>query len=338
MERVAAGMRDTTEDVEIATREHLLPPSAKRDVPLRLREIALDDDSGHEVPIVLVHGATFGSVMFDIPVPGYSLQRFLAVRGWQSFALDVRGYGRSGPSTVLDAPPGENEPYARLSDAVDDLASAVQFVFARTGSEIAHVVSFSWGTVIASVFAARYPELVGRLVLYAPLYGETNKLWIDRIGDPGGYGRVNPRLGSYRWINKSDVRFRWNADLPAEAQSDSYREERVLCALFDALSRADPRAAEQNEPAFRAPAGALVDLFEVFSGRPLYDPTRILAPTLLIRGQDDTTSTESDTLRLLGALGSRHKRYVAIAPGSHFLCAERNAAELFGEIDLFLSY
>jgi hypothetical protein len=27
---------------------------------------------------------------------------------------------------------------------------------------------------------------------------------------------------------------------------------------------------------------------------------------------------------------------VAIAPGSHFLCAERNAAELFGEIDLFL--
>jgi alpha-beta hydrolase superfamily lysophospholipase len=86
------------------------------------------------------------------------------------------------------------------------------------------------------------------------------------------------------------------------------------------------------------PTGALVDLFEIFNGRPLYDPKRISAPTLIIRGEDDTTSTQSDALGLFAALGTTHKRYVAISPGSHFLCAERNATDLLGEIDLFLAH
>jgi pimeloyl-ACP methyl ester carboxylesterase len=285
---------------------------------------------------MLLHGATFGSAMFDIPVSGYSMQHFLAVRGWRNFALDVRGYGRSARSAVLDAPPEDNEPYARLGDAVDDLTAGVRFVLDETGSDAIHIVGFSWGTAVACVFAARHPGLVENLVLNAPLFGEWNELWIERLADPDDPTRINPGLGAYRWIREGDIRARWDADIPAGARADDYREENVLRGVVETLSSFDSAAGERSEPSFRVPAGALFDLFEIFNGRPLYEPQLVGAPTLVIRGHDDTTSTRSDALALLEALGTTEKRYVEVCPGSHFLCAERNATTLFGEIELFL--
>lgn len=330
-------MRDAAPSPAIERRELRLPPVPGRDGPLGLLQVRPAEGAPHATPVVLLHGATFGSAMFDIPVPGYSFQAFLAARGWSNFALDVRGYGRSGPCQVLDAPAEENAPYARLNDAVDDLAAGVRLALEESGSETVHVVGFSWGTVVACAFAERYPSLIERLVLYAPLYGEVNDLWIERIGDPDDRTRVNPRLGAYRWVGLADIVSRWDSDIPAGRRSEDYREPRVLAAILEALAGDDPGSAGRPERSFRAPTGALVDLFEVFSGRPLYDPAAITARTLVIRGEDDTTSTSSDALRLFGALGAADKRYVAISPGSHFLCAERNAVELFGEIDLFLS-
>jgi pimeloyl-ACP methyl ester carboxylesterase len=332
----ATTMHDAKQATGLERREHRLPPAAGCDAPLSLQELAPVEARARPTPIVLLHGATFASVMFDIQVAGYSMQRFLADRGWRNFALDLRGYGRSVPATILDAPPEANEPYARMTDAADDLAAGVRFALARCGGTAAHIVGFSWGSLVACLFATRHPELTDRLVLYAPLFAEVNEPWIDRIADPRDRSRVNPRLGAYRWIAEPDIRARWEADIPAGARADDYRDVQVLHAIFEALTAADPRGRDRPEPAFRVPTGALVDLFEVFNGRPLFDPQAVVAPTLIVRGRDDTTSTESDAWRLFGALGAARKRYVTIAPGSHFLCAERNAQELFGEIDLFL--
>jgi len=329
-------MQDKHRAPAVERRDHRLPAGAGRDAPLNLRQAAPTAGPRHAVPVVLLHGATFGSAMFDIDAPGYSLQGFLAERGWTNYALDVRGYGRSGPAPVLDRTAAANPPYARLADAVDDLAAGVDFVLQQAKCRRVHIVGFSWGTVVASRFAARRAQAVERLVLYAPLFREYNEPWIDRIADPADRSRVNPALGAYRWIGRRDICARWDSDIPPGRAAEDYREEAVLEAILSALAGADPAGRSGAEPSFRAPTGALVDLFEIFSDRPLYDPAAIDAPTLIIRGRDDTTSTQSDALNLLAALGSASKRYVEIAPGSHFLCAERNARELFGEIDLFL--
>lgn len=329
-------MGDASHRANPEKRVHRLPPANGRTVPLAIQEVAPASGKVRPTPVVLLHGATFGAAMFDIPVSNYSLQAYLAARGWRTFALDVRGYGRSTPSAVLDAPPEANEPFARHDDAVDDLAAAIAFALDQAGVETAHVMGFSWGTVVACVLAARDAGLFEKLVLYAPLYGEVNDLWLDRIADRAERTRIDPRLGAYRWVAEADVRLRWDADIPVGARVEDYREEAVLRAIVDTLAASDPGAGTRPEIAFRAPTGALVDLFEVFNGRPLYDAGRISVPTLVVRGQDDTTSTPSDALALFDALGTTQKRYVAIAPGSHFLCAERNALDLFGEIDLFL--
>jgi pimeloyl-ACP methyl ester carboxylesterase len=329
-------MRQAIDPATSGRREHRLPPTESRNAPLSIQEVSPTDGNVQPTPIILLHGATFSSAMFDIPVLGYSLQTFLAAKGWRNFAVDVRGYGRSVPSAALEAPPESNQPNARFHDAVEDLATSVRYVLDQAGCKSMHIVGFSWGTIAAGIFAAQHPQLVESLVVYAPVYAEVNKPWIDRLADPNDRTRVDPRLGAYRWVDLQDIYSRWDADIPAGANVEDYREERVLRATFESLIKADPRTKERQHTSFRVPTGALHDLFEIFNGRALYDPSRITVPTLVIRGQDDTTSTESDALGLFHSLATASKRYVAISPGSHFLCAERNAGHLFGEIELFL--
>jgi esterase/lipase len=80
----------------------------------------------------------------------------------------------------------------------------------------------------------------------------------------------------------------------------------------------------------------LVDVFEIFSGRPVYDAGRIEAPTLVIRGADDPTATEEDAVGLYAALGARYKDYTALAGGSHFINLERKAPLLMHAVQGFL--
>ena len=197
------------------------------------------------------------------------------------------------------------------------------------------LVGFSWGTVVAACYAAQPPHRVGRLALYAPLYAEINEMWRARIGDPNDRARIDPRIGAYRLVTLADVIQRWNIDI-GSADPDTRRERDVPDMIFDALAALDPETNLHVPAAFRSPTGALADLVSVFNGRPLYDPAKITMPTLLVRGADDTTATNSDAKRLLANIASSQKTYRVIAPGSHFLCVENNRAQLYECLRQFL--
>ena len=106
--------------------------------------------------------------------------------------------------------------------------------------------------------------------------------------------------------------------------------------MFETLSALDPRSSSRLPPAFRCPNGPLADIVGICQGQPLYDPAKLTMPTLLVRGDDDTTSTRCATLRLLAHIASPEKRYCVVAPGSHFLCVERNRAKLYEHLNDFL--
>lgn len=292
--------------------------------------------AGAQPPILLVHGATFGVTLFDLPAPGYSLLSELAATGRAVYALDIRGYGYSLNGAVMDAPPDANAPFARLKDAVRDVEAAVAFIRAREHADAVDIVGFSWGTVIAACYATRLPRQVRRLALYAPLYAEVNAMWRDRIGDPADRSRIDPAIGAYRLVAQADVSQRWNADIGA-ADPETRRDPGMPEIIFEALAALDPQSARRTPPAFRSPTGALADLVSVFNGKPLYDPAKITMPALLVRGSDDTTSTDTDCRRLLDAIASPSKRYAVIAPGSHFLCVEKNRAQLYECLGRFLN-
>lgn len=100
------------------------------------------ETAGSGPPLVLVHGFTLDSRMWDDQFEAFS-RRYRVVR------YDLRGFGRS------DLPAGEGYTHP------DDLEALLD----RLGMARAHVLGLSMGGWIATHFALTRPERVGGLVL-----------------------------------------------------------------------------------------------------------------------------------------------------------------------------
>ena len=135
-------------------------PLEREGVKLYLESFRIQDAQGKD-PILLVHGLTYSSHEFDVNFGDYSLLRFLAANGYEVWLLDIAGYGNSQPVEDGFKP---NSDYA-----AEDIAAAVKLILAKRGRKEMDVLGWSWGTVTSGRFAAKYPELVRRLVLYAPI-------------------------------------------------------------------------------------------------------------------------------------------------------------------------
>ncbi|HEX5779656.1 MAG TPA: alpha/beta fold hydrolase, partial [Xanthobacteraceae bacterium] len=135
-------------------------------------------------PVLLLHGATFGAALLDLPRPGYSLMAALAEDGRAVYALDIRGYGNSHDFGAMTQPAGQRPPFASAEQVAGDIEAAADFIMKRESAAALDLVGFSWGSITAARFAADHPEQVGSLILYAPLYAEMNSAWLDRIADP----------------------------------------------------------------------------------------------------------------------------------------------------------
>jgi esterase/lipase len=74
-----------------------------------------------------------------------------------------------------------------------------------------------------------------------------------------------------------------------------------------------------------------------YAGEPYWDPTLVRAPTLVVRGEWDGTSTLADALGVFNALSNTSlKRMVVVGAGSHMVLIEKNREQLFREVQLFL--
>ena len=287
-------------------------------------------------PMLLLHGATFGARLFDLPRGGYSLMTALAAEGRAVYAVDIRGFGTSRGGAAMEEPPSHNPPFAGVEVAINDVAAAVDLILRRQQAPSLDLIGFSWGAIAAARYAGDNPGKIARLALYAPLYAEINAAWLGRIVGSQDLTRLATTLGAYRLVTLDGVIRRWDGDLPT-AQFSVYREDGVAELVFQTLSALDPRSSSRLPLAFRCPNGPLADIARICKGQPLYDPAKVVMPTLLVRGDDDTTSTHSAALRLLGEVASPEKRYCVIAPGSHFLCIERNRATLYEHLNDFFA-
>ena len=120
--------------------------------------------TGNSAPnrnILLIHGSTNSSHVFDINYEDYSLARRLAREGYAVWRLDIAGYGRSG-----DVPNGF---LPRMDYAAENIHAAVNLIAKETGKHKIDLLGWSWGTVTASRFVIKYPENIGKFVMYAPI-------------------------------------------------------------------------------------------------------------------------------------------------------------------------
>jgi len=280
--------------------------------------------------LVFVHGATYpASTAFDLQLGGTSFMDDLAEHGFDVYALDLPGYGKSSRPAAMGQPAEANAPVETTEDAVRHYGAVVDYVLKRRGLQKLDAMGWSWGTTIAAGFAAAQPGKVERLVLYAPV-------WI-RQGEAATLGGSG-KLGAYRAVTSDTARARWLTGVAPDKQADLIPE-----GWFDAWQKAtwatDPVGAAQTPPVLRAPNGVIQD-FQAFwrNGKATYDPAKITAPTLLVHGEwdQDTPRYMAQTLFPL-ITRAPWKRYVEIGEGTHTIMMEKNRRQLFSVVEDFLT-
>ncbi len=104
--------------------------------------------------VIFQHGATYGSTAFDMAFSGLSWMDYAAARGFDTYCLDLPGYGRSARPPQMDEPADRNPPFMRTPDAAGCLGTVVDFVRRRRGVDKVCLVGWSWGTAITASFTA----------------------------------------------------------------------------------------------------------------------------------------------------------------------------------------
>ena len=273
--------------------------------------------------VLFVHGATFpASSTFDVPLEGSSWMDRVARDGYDTYALDLRGYGGSTRPPAMSQPPEANLPVARTAEAVRDIAAAVDYILKTRGVSRLMLIGWSWGTTTTATYAAEHPDKVSRLVLFAPV-------WL---------GVQAPKFqGAYRTSTYESARAFALAGMPKD-RVDDIAPKAIFDAWWKATLATDPEGARQSPPAVRAPNGALRDFAELWAaGKPTYDPARIRASTLLIVGEWDVITPPIMAQTLYARLTqAAERRLVLLSEGTHFLAVEKHRFRLMREVQNFL--
>jgi pimeloyl-ACP methyl ester carboxylesterase len=305
--------------------QDVMIPAQDAGIELHLRNLhpARQEKFDDRKILLFVHGATFPStVAFDFDMPGGSWMRQLAAAGYDTWALDIRGYGGSTRPQALDEPPEANSPFAGTADAARDIAAAVDHILKRRGASALNVVGWSWGTTTTPSFAAAQPGKVRKLVLISPV-------WLP-MNPP-------PFKGAWRASTHDGTRAFMTSGIPKERL-----EEISPAAQFErwwaATLATDPEGAKRAPPILRSPNGVMQDFHDIWgAGESAYDPAAIRAPTLLIVGEWDTVTPPAMAIALYPRLTSAaDRRLVLLAQSTHFMALESHRARLFAEVQSFL--
>ena len=117
---------------------------------VRNKHLAGRESSSDKI-LLFVHGATYpAETAFDLPIEGVSMMDLIALRGYDVYLVDVRGYGRSTRPPEMSQPPEANKPIVSTKVAAHDLGAAVDYILHKRKVTRIDLMGWSWGTSIAS--------------------------------------------------------------------------------------------------------------------------------------------------------------------------------------------
>jgi pimeloyl-ACP methyl ester carboxylesterase len=134
------------------------------------------DPSGPAGRILFVHGSSMASQpTFDLHVPGRpdsSVMDFFAARGYDTWCVDMEGYGRSTK---------DRDNNAQIAMGAEDCFGAASAIQKLRGKHPLMLYGISSGALRAALFAQRHPEMVARLALDAMVWtGEGSPTLAER--------------------------------------------------------------------------------------------------------------------------------------------------------------
>jgi pimeloyl-ACP methyl ester carboxylesterase len=283
----------------------------KGDVKIQLYRRRSKAPVAGETPLpilIMVHGSSMSALpTFDLTVPGageYSMMNVFARYGYDVWAVDFEGYGRSSVTS------GNSD----IKSGVADLVASTAVIAKETGVQSYHLVGESSGALRCTAFAAEHPDRVNRLVLSAYTY--TGK------GSPTLAERAKG-LEFYRTHNRRP------------------RPKEMLESIFtrDKPGTSDPRTAAALVAAElpfgdSVPTGTYLDMT---SKLPIIEANLVKAPVLLARGQHDGIATEADLLDFYHQLPNPDRQFVTLPGLAHTLVLGTNRELFWHATHSFLS-
>ena len=124
---------------------------------------------------------------FDVPYQDYSWMAFLARAGYDVFAMDMTGYGRSTRPLAMNDPcnlaedqqkalfdkvcaPTYGQQMTTLASDWNDIGAVVDYLRLHTRAAKVDLIGWSLGGPRAGSYTAHPPDKVDKLVLLAPAY------------------------------------------------------------------------------------------------------------------------------------------------------------------------
>jgi pimeloyl-ACP methyl ester carboxylesterase len=316
-------------DLDRISTEHFQIPSDTPGINLHVlnkRDLNIKSFSA-ERTILMMHGATFSSgSLYDVAHDGYSFVDYLALQGFDVYALDVRGYGESSRPAEMDRPPQENAPLVRTETGVRDLGSAVDFILRTRGLKKLNVIGMSWGGSVTGAYVSRHNDKVVKLGLIAPQWLSTGPVPIDNGG----------QLDAYRIVPVSAIKERWLSCAPAHSR-DGLIPKGWFEAWVAATVKTEPLETLREKNAIRATNGAILDIREYWTaGKPFYDPSQIEVPVLLTHGEWDRDVPLDLAQAYFSTLnGAPYRRWLEVGEATHMMVLEKNRLQVFNALARF---
>src|SRR4030088_2778795 len=278
------------------------------DVRLFLWNKHAGDPSGPARRNLFVHGSSMASQpTFDLQGgrADSSVMDFFAARGYDTWCVDMEGYGRSTKTRDNNAP---------IAYGADDCFAAASYMEKLRGKRPLLVYGISSGALRAALFAPRHPEMVARLALDARVgTGEGSPTLAERSKRLPEFRAKNRRP-----IDRKFVRSIFERDHPGTA------DDAGIEAFADAILALDDSV----------PTGTYVDMC---SNLPVCDPKKITVPTLIMRGEYDGIASMSDLLKFFEKLPNPDKQF-AVMPGiAHASFHQKNYAICYHILASFFS-
>ena len=259
--------------------------------------------------LFLVHGSSNASrSSYDLAVPGkgeYSMMNVFASYGFDVWTMDHDGYGNSGSS-------GNN---SDIASGVEDLKAAMPVVAKETGQQKIHFFGTSSGGIRAAAFAQAQPESVNRLVLSAFTYKGNGAAEIARRQKHIAELRANPR-------RKRDAAM-IHSIFTRDGHPGIYDP-----AVADAIIAAEMKFGDT------IPSGTYLDMA---ANLPLVDPTKVMSPVLMTRGEWDGNSTNDDLLDFFRQLPNGDRQFVILPHTAHSAGFSNNRHLLYYAMKNFLA-
>jgi pimeloyl-ACP methyl ester carboxylesterase len=292
-----------------------------------LRDTGRDAGSADRV-VLFVHGAgTPAEVSFDVPYQDYSWMGYLARAGYDVFAMDMTGYGRSTRPAAMNDPCNLSreqqltliaapcsatygQQMTTLASDWNDIGTVVDHLLAIRHVDRVAMVAWSLGGPRAAGYAAQHPEKVRKLVLLAPAYNRDA---------PGQAPAQVPANGAAMTTQSHDeFTANWDRQVGCPDQYDPATSQAVWSAMMDS----DPVGATWGTGVRRAPQvtswgwnGAVV--------------AKMRTPVLMVTGAHDKQVPSDRVRNLYQDLGSSQKVLVDLACSSHNAMWEKNHLLLF---------